>query len=57
LSLALDSFSLGGGLYLLVEEVGFYCLDVGRVNVDKGGRALGVILVDAAEGGGATDMR
>lgn len=56
LGLALEAFSLGGSLDLLVEEIRVHGLDVGRVDVDQGGRALGFILVDTADGGGATDM-
>jgi hypothetical protein len=55
LGLALKTLRLGGRLDLLVEEVRVDGLDVGRVDVDQGGRALGFILVDTAEGGGATD--
>lgn len=54
LGFALEAFRLGGGLDLLVEEVGVNGLDVGRVDVDQGGCALGFILVNAAEGGSAT---
>jgi hypothetical protein len=55
LGFALKAFRLGGGLDLLVEEVGVNGLDVGRVDVDQGGRALGFILVNAAESRSATD--
>lgn len=51
---ALESLSLGGGLDLLVEEVRVDGLDVGCVDVNQGGGAFGLVLVNAAEGGSAT---
>jgi hypothetical protein len=37
---ALYPFSLGAGLHILLEEVGFHSLNMGPVDVDQGGRAL-----------------
>lgn len=53
---ALESLSLGGGLDLLVEEVRVDGLDVGCVDVDQGGGAFGLVLVNAAERGSATGL-
>jgi hypothetical protein len=57
LGLAIEAFSLGGGLDFLVEEVWVHGLDVRRVDVDQGGCALGLIFVDTTDGGGATGQR
>lgn len=56
LGLTLETLSLSGGLDFLVEEIRVNGLDVGRVDVDQGGRALGFIFVDTADGGGTTDV-
>lgn len=49
--LTLYPLRLSSGLDLLVEEVGFDRADVGLVDVDERGGALGLVMVDAAHVG------
>lgn len=56
LGFALYPLRLGGGLDILLEEVGLHSLHMGTINVDQRGRALGFIVVDSTHRGSAAGI-
>lgn len=53
LGFAVYPLRLGGGLNIVLEEVGFHSLNMRAINVDQRSCALGFIAVDSAHRGGA----
>lgn len=53
LGFAVYPLRLGGGLDIVLQEVGFHSLNMRAINVDQRGCALGFIAVDSAHRGSA----
>lgn len=49
---SLYPLSLGGGLHVLLQEIGIHGLDMWRIDVDQGSGALSFIAVHSANAGG-----